>query len=440
MSSSEQRNGSETNLSITTAWERSVVPATGGEAYLLVRIKATQPSVPTRRAPIDIAFVLDRSGSMAGDKIRLAKDAVDAAIAHLSDDDRAALVVYDDEVDTLQKLEPATPRVKSAIRLTLNGVDPGGSTDLCGGWLTGCGELSRDLPSPEKLTTAPLRIRRSLLLTDGLANAGITSDREISRHATELRKRSVSTTTLGIGLDFNEELLSSMAEAGGGNFQFIEHAGQLREFFERELGELLSIAAIGLTISLKMPHGVRAQLLNGYPTERDGKRIDVSVGDLPASDEVNLVFALQVAPGTIGTSHQISVDASWADPAADIRRSFNTTLPAVQLVDSATAEQTPIDETVREQAVLQRAAADQREAIRLDREGRHAESRTRLREAAAYLAAAPSTARVQARLGRVNFLASFDESADYGEAVRKQVVHEAHRDSRRTSRQEDEES
>jgi Ca-activated chloride channel homolog len=440
MSSLEQRNESETNLSIATAWERSVVPAAGGEGYLLVRIKATQPSVSTRRAPVDIAFVLDRSGSMAGDKIRLAKDAVDAAIAHLSDDDRAALVVYDNEVDTLQKLEPATPRVKSAIRLTLNGVDPGGSTDLCGGWLTGCGELSRDLPSPEKLTTAPLRIRRALLLTDGLANAGITSDREITTHATELRKRGVSTTTLGIGLDFNEELLSSMAEAGGGNFQFIEHAGQLREFFEQELGELLSIAAAGLTVSLNMPHGVRAKLLSGYPTDRSGKRIDVSVGDLPASDEVNLVFALQVAPGTVGTSHQISVDASWSDPAADIRRSFNSNLPALQLVDPATTEQTPIDEIVREQAVLQRAAADQREAIRLDREGRYAESRTRLREAAAYLAAAPSSPRVEARLGRVNFLASYDASAAYGEAVRKQAVHEAHRDSRRTSRQEDEES
>jgi Ca-activated chloride channel family protein len=372
---------------------------------------------------------------MEGEKLSLAKDAVDAAIRHLTDDDRAALVVYDNQVDTLQTLEAATPRVKTAIRLTLNGVDPGGSTDLCGGWLTGCQELTRDLDASKPGGADTLRIRRSLLLTDGLANVGTTAPGDLCRHATELRKRGVSTTTLGIGLDFDEELLSSMAEAGGGNFQFIEHAAQLREFFEKELGELLTIAAAGLTVSLTLPLGVRAHLLNSYPAERKGKQIDVSLGELPASDEVNLIFALKVEPGAVGTSHQISVNATWADPVADVRRSVAMFLPALLIDDPKNVERAPVDETVREQVVLQRAAADQREAIRLDRAGRHAESRARLSAAASYLSAAPSSARINETYKHVAMLASYDDSLAYDEATRKQATHDAHHQSRRQKRE-----
>jgi Ca-activated chloride channel homolog len=429
MSSSENIESLENNLSFTTAWERPVVPATGGEAYLLVRIEATQSAIPSHRAPVDIAFVVDRSGSMAGEKIGLAKEAVDAAVAHLRDDDRAALIVYDDQVDTLQKLESATPRVKAGIRLNLHGVDARGSTDLCGGWLTGCGELSKDLPAPDQ--SIPLRIRRSLLLTDGLANIGVTAPSELTTHATELRKRGVTTTTLGVGLDFDEELLATMAEAGGGNFQWIAQAAELRAFFEKELGELLSVAAAGLTVSITMPHGVRACLVSGFPTEREGKRIDVSLGELPAGDEINLVFALQIAPGAAGTLHQISVAASWSDPSTDTRRSFAASLPALQLADQGTVDRTPVDEMVREQTILQRAAADQREAIRLDREGRYRESRARLREAAAYLKAGPATAAVQDRFASMQVYAQYGEDAALDESVRKLATHQAHHESRR---------
>jgi Ca-activated chloride channel family protein len=434
MSSSQPTNGAEHNLSFTTAWERAAVPASGGEAYLLIRIAANESSNQTRRAPVDVAFVVDRSGSMSGDKLQLAKEAVDAAIRHLTDDDRAALVVFDNEIDTLHALESATPRVKSAIRLTLNGVDARGGTFLSGGWLSGCNELSRDMPAPQLLANAPIRIRRSLLLTDGQANVGITNPGELCEHASELRKRGVSTSALGIGEGFDELLLESMAEAGGGNFQYIAGASQLREFFERELGDLLEIAAAGMTISLTLPHGVRAQLLNFFPAQRIGKRIDVSIGELSANDEINLVFALQVAPGKVGTSHQISVEATWADPIADARRSVAMFLPALLVDEPNKVEQAPVDETVREQVAKKRAASDQREAVRLDRAGRYVESRAKLLAADAYLAAAPPSAEISHLRMEFKNMAEYDASIAYDEATRKQAIHDAHHRSRRQKR------
>jgi Ca-activated chloride channel homolog len=405
-------------LDVRAIWEKPVVPAAGGEARLVVQVRAHHPdSGGSRRAPVDVAFVLDRSGSMTGDKLALVKEAVDVAAGHLRDEDRAALVVYDHTVDTLQPLQPATPRAKTALRLALHGVDAGGSTDLGTGWLTGCGELSRAMA--EDGAGGPLRLRRSLLLTDGLANVGITEPGELIGHAHELRKRGVGTSTLGVGLDFDEALLDGMAEAGGGNFQFIAEAGQLRAFFERELKELLTIAAAGLTLTLTLPHGVRATLVNRVPAERNGKRIEVAIGDFPADDALDLVFALRVAPGTPGAEHRLDLALAWSDPAADARRGLSPEVAPLVLADEATVEATAPDPVAAEAAALQCATAERREALRLDRAGRHAESRARMRGAVALLQAAPMSAAVADDLAFTQQYASAAPDAAYGEYDRK---------------------
>lgn len=425
MTTPSSDNGIPSSLSITTTWAKPVVAATGGEATLLVRITAAElkREPGSRRAPVDVAFVLDRSGSMAGEKLALVKEAVDVAIAHLSDEDRAALVMYDDVVDTLHHLEPATARVKTAMRLALHGIDAGSTTNLAGGWLTGCGELSKDEGDA-------LRIRRALLLTDGLANVGMTDGGELAHHANELRKRGVMTTTLGVGSDYDEDLLAGMAEAGGGNFQFIEQPRELRAFFARELGEMLAVVAAGLTISLTTPHGVRARLLNLFPVDRQGKRIDVALRELLPGDDLHLIFALTTRPCAPGVTHTLTLDATWADPAADRRQSIALTLPPLIAADPKTVERTPADPNAAEEAALQGAYAEQREAMRLDRQGRYAESRARMAQVAQALSAAPRTEKVAHAMMASQNYALFDALAPYDETTRKRATHDAHRLSR----------
>jgi Ca-activated chloride channel family protein len=268
------------------------------------------------------------------------------------------------------------------------------------------------------------------LLTDGLANVGITNSAELAHHASELRQRGIATTTLGVGLDFDEDLLASLAEAGGGNFQFIEQPRQLRAFFERELGEMLAVVAAGLNLSLTLPHGLRARLLNLFPVNREGKRIDVAIGDLPASDEIHLIFAVSARSGEVGATHLVQLDASWTDPAADRRQSLCETLPPLVLADHATVNATPRDETVAEQAALQRSAVEQREAMRLDRAGRFAESRARMHAAAQALTAAPATDTVSERLAMAQQYAAYDATVAYDEPTRKRGAYDAHRHSR----------
>lgn len=412
------------SLTVETRVERTLVLDRGEKLALLVRITA-HAAATARRAPLDVAFVLDRSGSMAGEKLALVKEAVDVAAGLLRDEDRAALVAFDTDVDLPQPLAPATGRGKAALRLALHGIDAGSATNLSGGWLAGCQELA-GAPATE----GGHRLRRALLLTDGLANEGITAPHELMRHATQLRLRGVTTTTLGVGLGFDEVLLGGMAEAGGGNFQFIAHASELRQFFAREIGELLSVSAIAPRLELTLPHGMRARLVNAFPVSRSGKTITVDLRDLAAGDEVSLIFDLTIAAGALGTTLAPSLRLTWVDPATDRRETWEGTGPAITRASEDDLRDAPVDDEVAELAALERASRDRREAVRLDRAGQYVASRAMFSQAASVLSAAPQSLAVQAELRDSLSLAEADATSGLAEDVRKQRLSDDQRRSR----------
>jgi Ca-activated chloride channel family protein len=407
----------ESSVQISARWERPVVAAGGGEATLMLRI--TTPARPERhrRAPVDVAFVLDRSGSMSGDKLHLAKQAVDVAIGFLHEEDRAALVTFDHQVEVVHRAQPSTPRAKTALRMALPGIDAGGSTDLGGGWLTGCREIS---DSPDGAASTGQRVRRALVLTDGLANVGITNPAHLTHHAHELRRRGIGTTTLGIGLDFDEALLSGLAEAGGGNFQYIASPDQLRAFFEQELRELLSVSALGTTLMITSPSGVRFDLVNAFPAVRSGKQLTITLGDLPAGETLDLIFMVRVVAGEPGAVRHLSVAATWSDPASDSGQRLALDTPALTFAAPATVAAVPADNEVAEIAALARATVQRQEALALDRAGDRRGSRQRMRDAAALLVSAPMTARVMEDLEVTRHYAMAPEGDAYSAADLKQ--------------------
>jgi Ca-activated chloride channel family protein len=257
--------------------------------YILARINAPAVETDKDRPSADICFVLDRSGSMSGGKFRLARKAVEQGIQRLSPRDSFSVVVYDEQIDVIVPATRATADARANAIQRLASVAPRGTTNLAEGWLTGCGQVA------EHLTES--RIGRCLLLTDGLANRGITDPSVLSMHAQQLRQRGVSTSTFGVGSDYDEVLLGQMADAGGGAFTHIRTPQEIPGLIDQELSETLEIAARGVTLTVTVPNGVRVTPVGPFPFDKRDDGICVQIPDLVSEQDFELPLCLRFPRG-----------------------------------------------------------------------------------------------------------------------------------------------
>ncbi len=205
------------------------VPAPGQHTIrALLRIEGEAPPAGGR-APVNLAIVLDRSGSMAGPKLEAARQAAAMLVRRLRSEDVVSVVAYDQDVATVA--EPATGTAQQDLAQRIERIESGGSTNLSGGWLRG-----RELVARARGQSGAHRI---LLLTDGLANVGITDAPSLVGMCASARENGISTTAIGFGEDYDESLLRAMAEAGGGNLYYIEKPDQAAGIFADEAEGLL---------------------------------------------------------------------------------------------------------------------------------------------------------------------------------------------------------
>lgn len=280
--------------------DRRLIRANGGSNRYLVAGFTAPPSPQRRdRPPVNVAFVIDRSGSMGGPKIALAKEAVRMAVSLLRPSDRFAIVTYDDVIDVVTASSPATAEAKRHAARALERIEARGSTNLGEGWLRGAEQVA--MHQDERC------VSRILLLTDGLANQGIVDPEELRRHAGALRARGVMTTTIGLGEDFNEEILRSMSLAGGGNFYFVESPVQIADTMTSELRETLDIVARSLALELRAPEGVLVEALTEALVERQGSTWRILLGDAVSEQEFEVVVRINFPAGEVGQEAQLFV-------------------------------------------------------------------------------------------------------------------------------------
>ena len=367
--------------------DRRLAPSsTESERYLRIKIQAPDTARPGSRLPLNIALVIDRSGSMSGSKLEKAKEAAIFTLRNLTGADRAAVVAYDDQVRTVAPSRALSPDVKNSMIADIRAIYSGGSTNLSGGWLTGAQEVANHQHEANYLN-------RAILLSDGLANVGITDPAELERHADQLRQRGVSTTTMGIGADFDEHLMERMAVKGGGHFYFIEDARQIADILHREIGEVLSTIARQVTLEVTLPEGVHGYLLNSFEVTRTGRTFHVRLDDMIAGEERTVVFRLSVRPGQSGGSLPITIMLRYTDVESGESRTAASTEAALRYAGQTEADTEAPDSSVVEEVALLRAAQAREEALKLDAAGDYARSATVLASAAQYMrAAAPMSA------------------------------------------------
>src|SRR6476661_4665432 len=282
-----------TDTTLSVRQDRGLIrPTSHSTRFVLGRITAPRATTERERASVNLAIVLDRSGSMSGEKIRVAKVAVEEAIARLRPDDRLSVVAYDDVVDVVVESTHASAEARRGAIERLRSVDARGSTNLGEGWLRGCEQVASHI--------LERGVNRCLLLTDGLANIGITDPETLASHAAELRARGVSTSTFGVGNDFDERLLQAIADAGGGHFYYIADAPQIRDAITSEVGEALEVTARGVVIEVTARDDLRIEAVTPHALSGGGGRTSVALGDLVSGQTVEVVLRLSFPYGELG--------------------------------------------------------------------------------------------------------------------------------------------
>lgn len=237
-----------------------------------------------RKAPLNIVMAIDTSGSMQGDKITKAKEAAKMIVRLLEPHDIFSLVTFNNVVETI------VPVAKGAdlagVESMIDKIVAGGGTNFSGGYERAY-ELACD--------AVHIATTRIILLTDGQANVGITSRDELSIIARKFRDQQITTTCFGVGEDFDELLLTLMAEAGGGSSNFIRYPQHAAEVFRGELGDLRSITAINTRIRFSPSVYVTSHtLLNDFPNDGTGSSL---VGDIYGTKERRAVLELEIKTG-----------------------------------------------------------------------------------------------------------------------------------------------
>lgn len=294
-------------MTVTVRFDRSLVPVAGGRRHVRIAIRAPEVSNGRSRPPLSLALVLDTSGSMAGNKLALTQEAAIQALGALSTGDRISVVAYDDAVHVLVPASPVTGVLLEYATGRIRRLNANGNTNLGGGWLTGCTQVADSID--ERM------LARCLLLTDGLANRGITGSAELVGHAGELRRRGVTTSTLGVGTDFDESLLHRMADAGGGHFYYAADTSHIGPLVDAEVRRALDTVAREARLWLTGIENVQMTSLNGDPSWRDGERGCFELGSLRAGELRTSLLTLDLPAGPEGSRVTVRFTLSDLDQA-----------------------------------------------------------------------------------------------------------------------------
>lgn len=323
---------------------------------LLVRLRAPLQDGDARRTPLAVSLVLDRSGSMGGSKIAEAKRCVLDLLRRLDDEDKVSLVVYDTTIDVLLETMPVR-LARTLLPMRLADVRASGGTALHAGWLKGAETLAP--------TAGSGMMSRVILLSDGQANEGIVDTDEICEQVRELASAGVTTSTVGFGVDFNEELMTAIANAGQGNAWYGERVEDLAESFDAEMGFLASLAFQDVRVKLETPLLARMGQIRVHNDYIQNSKGQYCLPSIAAGSEVWMAISLSMnevmylqdsgsaltcaihLKGKNGTEHQCSVK-----------------LPSMPVVSFSEYQQAPENELVARRFNEIESADIQREARR----------------------------------------------------------------------------
>jgi len=277
--------------------------ATPSETYLYVQVDARPDGPATQAAPLDLAIVIDRSGSMTGKRLRNAIDGARGMVRRLRDGDVVSIITYNTKTETLVPRTSISADSRERIVSEIAGIQAGGDT---------CISCAIDT-AMHALAVNDGMVKRMLLLSDGQATAGVRDVAGFRRLAERARAQGMPISSVGVDVDYNERIMTAIAQQSNGRHYFVENAAALPNVFDRELESLTGTVAVGTQLRLELGPEVRLLDVFDRSFEREGNTIVVPMGGFAQGDRKTLLAKVSVRPGAAGRQVLAKVRVHYDD-------------------------------------------------------------------------------------------------------------------------------
>jgi Ca-activated chloride channel family protein len=379
-----------------------------GEVSVAIDLSAIKDA-NGKRLPMNIALVIDRSGSMRGEKMVQTLAAATHFVKQLTHKDTLSIVSYSTDVRIDLPASQMSDEVRKDALAAIEGIQPSGSTNLSGGLFRGQDEVERNLRSGQ--------VNRVILMSDGLANRGIADAKALSMQVQKSAQRGISITTMGVGADYNEDLMTAVADHASGNYYFIKEAKQIASVFKIELDKMFSTVAQAATVTLFLEDGIELASVFGYTFTRKGDSITIPLAEMFGGQKRSILAKVKVPIMREGRIAVGSVTLSYDDIATQKKATSKVDL-AVRVTKNKTLVENGRNRGVEERVEEVQVAAVMTKAADMLKSGRAADARKMLRKQATSTAARAKKMGGSARLGaQVKQLEALDDAFGAAEAA-----------------------
>jgi Ca-activated chloride channel homolog len=367
------------------------------EVVVKIDLSAIAGKKKVHRTPLNLAVVLDKSGSMTGAKLEKTKQAAMQLVDRLAPNDIFSLVIFS---DTAQVLVPAQKvEDKDALKEKIQSIEADGSTALYAGVKMGADQLEEFFSSK--------RINRVILLSDGLANVGPSSPRQLRYLGSDLAERDISVTTIGVGDDYNEDVMAGIAEASDANYYYVQDTEKLPEIFAKELGDMLAVAARDVRIEIICPDGVKPLGFIGRAEKFENQKATVNLSQFTTGQNRYLFLRCLVN----GDQPEVArVNVNYKDELSDGSDQFASGTAKIDFTDDQKLSDKSVNGAVNAEKELMLTAVAKDEAMQQADAGNYKQAATILAGQAGELnrayADAPASVQVQIRQ-ETNYLQTF---------------------------------
>ena len=343
--------------------------------WLRVGLEGFQIEANKKRAPVNLAIVLDKSGSMSGEKITQARRAAIDAISLLGSDDIVSIITYD---TTVSVLVPATKMTdRESIAKAINSIQADGNTALFAGVSKGAAEVRKFLDKEH--------VNRIVLLSDGIANSGPSTPGELGALGASLMKENISVSTLGLGLSYNEDLMVQLAKKSGGNHHFIEKSTELADIFRREFEDVLSVVAQEVDLKIQIAEGIRPVRVLGNDSDINGQQVVTRMNQIYSRQNKYVVIEVEIPSSEANANRELAnVAVSYTNMKTNVTDQLSSSA-SVRFSSSAEEVEKSLNQSVLVDVVALVSSERNKLATKYLDEGKLELSRKTLRDNVDYL-------------------------------------------------------